>query len=64
MAGMMRVDYRYLRFVSVPFYAFALLLLVLVFVPSLNVVVGGSARWLKLPLAAGRSTRRSSPSSP
>ena len=50
MAGMMRVDYRYLRFVSVPFYAFALLLLVLVFVPSLNVVVGGSARWLKLPL--------------
>ncbi len=50
MAGMMRVDYRYLRFVSVPLYAFALLLLVLVFVPSLNVVVGGSARWLKLPL--------------
>jgi cell division protein FtsW len=50
MAGMMRVDYRWLRFVSVPFYVFALLLLVLVFVPSLNVVVGGSARWLKLPL--------------
>jgi len=50
MAGMMRVDYRYLRFVSVPFYALALVLLVLVFVPSLNVVVGGSARWLKLPL--------------
>jgi cell division protein FtsW len=53
MAGMMRVDYRYLRFVSVPAYAFALLLLVLVFVPSLNVVVGGSARWLKIgPLPA------------
>ncbi|GAC1667050.1 MAG: putative lipid II flippase FtsW [Candidatus Limnocylindrales bacterium] len=53
MVAMMRVDYRYLRFVSVQIYAFALLLLVLVFVPSLNVVVGGSARWLKVgPLPA------------
>jgi cell division protein FtsW len=50
LAGMMRVDYRWLRFVSVPFYVLGLVLLVLVFVPSLNVVVGGSARWLKLPL--------------
>ncbi len=50
---MMRVDYRYLRLVSVPFYLFAIVLLVLVFVPSLNIVVGGSARWLKLgPLPA------------
>ena len=31
----------------------ALVLLVLVFVPSLNVVVGGSARWLKIGAAAG-----------
>jgi cell division protein FtsW len=53
MAAMMRVDYRYLRFISVPAYIFALVLLVLVFVPSLNVVVGGSARWLKIgPLPA------------
>jgi cell division protein FtsW len=53
MAGMMRIDYRYLRFVSVPFYVFAVVLLVLVFVPGLNVVVGGSARWLKIgPLPA------------
>ncbi|MEA2519770.1 MAG: cell division protein FtsW, partial [Chloroflexota bacterium] len=53
MAGMMRIDYRYLRFISVPFYAFAVVLLVLVFVPGLNVVVGGSARWLKIgPLPA------------
>jgi cell division protein FtsW len=53
MTGLMRVDYRYLRFMSVPFYAFALVLLVLVFVPGLNVVVGGSARWLKIgPLPA------------
>ena len=48
MAGMMRVDYRYLRFASVPLFGVAIPLLVLVFVPSLNVVVGGSARWLKL----------------
>ena len=53
MVAMMRVDYRYLRLVSVPFFAFAVVLLVLVFVPSLNVEVGGSARWLRLgPLPA------------
>jgi cell division protein FtsW len=53
MAVMMRVDYRYLRLVSVPVYLVALVLLALVFVPSLNVVVGGSARWLKVgPLPA------------
>src|SRR6476659_8716473 len=53
MAAMMRVDYRYLRLASVPFYIVAIVLLVLVFVPQLNIVVGGSARWLKLgPLPA------------
>jgi cell division protein FtsW len=53
MAVMMRIDYRYLRLVSVPVYIAALVLLALVFVPSLNVVVGGSARWLKVgPLPA------------
>jgi cell division protein FtsW len=53
MVAMMRVDYRYLRLVSVPFFVVALVLLVLVFVPQLNVVVGGSARWLRLgPLPA------------
>lgn len=50
MLAMMRVDYRYLRLASVPLYGIAIVLLVLVFVPSLNVVVGGSARWLKLGL--------------
>ena len=49
----MRIDYRWLRLVSVPGYAIALALLVLVFVPGLNKVVGGSARWLVLgPLPA------------
>jgi cell division protein FtsW len=53
LATMMRVDYRYLRMVSVPVYIFAVVLLVLVFVPGLNVVIGGSARWLKIgPLPA------------
>ncbi|HXG40000.1 MAG TPA: putative peptidoglycan glycosyltransferase FtsW, partial [Candidatus Limnocylindrales bacterium] len=49
----MRLDYRYLRLVSVPLFLVALVLLGLVFVPELNVVVGGSARWLRLgPLPA------------
>ena len=53
MALMMRVDYRYLRLVSIPFFLFAIVLLVLVFVPQFNIVVNGSARWLKLgPLPA------------
>ena len=53
MAVMMRVDYRWLRLASIPFYALSIVLLVLVFVPQLNIVVGGSARWLKLgPLPA------------
>ncbi|MFL5755066.1 MAG: FtsW/RodA/SpoVE family cell cycle protein, partial [Chloroflexota bacterium] len=53
MFGMSRVDYRLLRIVSVPMYVVGLALLFLVFVPSLNIVVGGSARWLKVgPLPA------------
>ena len=53
MVAMMRVDYRYLRLVSIPGYVMALGLLVLVFVDEYNIVVGGSARWLRLgPLPA------------
>ncbi len=53
MVAMMRVDYRYLRLMSIPGYVVALGLLVLVFVDDFNIVVGGSARWLKLgPLPA------------
>jgi len=53
MGVMTRVDYRYLRLISVPAYVVALVLLVLVFVPSLNYVVGGSARFLQVgPLPA------------
>jgi cell division protein FtsW len=53
MLFMMRVDYRYLRLVSIPFLVVAVGLLVLVFVDDLNIVVGGSARWLKIgPLPA------------
>ncbi len=46
MVGVMRVDYRWLRLASVPAYLLAIILLVLVFVPSFGRVVGGSARWL------------------
>ena len=53
MVGVMRIDYRWLRLASVPAYVIALVLLVLVFVPSFGRVVGGSARWLVLgPLPA------------
>jgi cell division protein FtsW len=53
MVLVMRIDYRWLRLVSVPGYLVALVLLVLVFVPSLGRVVGGSARWLVIgPLPA------------
>jgi len=53
MVAMMRVDYRYLRLVSIPGYVLAIGLLVLVFVDEFNIVIGGSARWLKLgPLPA------------
>ena len=53
MVVVMRIDYRWLRLVSVPGYFVALVLLALVFVPSLGRVVGGSARWLVLgPLPA------------
>ena len=53
MVLMMRVDYRYLRLVSIPMYAFAVVLLVLVLVPGFGVRVGGSARWLQVgPLPA------------
>ena len=53
MLAMMRIDYRRLRLVSIPMYAIAIVLLMLVFVPSLGQVVGGSARWLKIgPLPA------------
>ena len=45
MVVMMRIDYRYLRLVSLPVYVVSIVLLLLVFVPQFNVVVGGSARW-------------------
>ena len=49
MAITTRIDYRYWRLVSVPMYAVAVILLAIVlFVPSLNYVVAGSARFLRL----------------
>jgi cell division protein FtsW len=49
MAIVTRIDYRYWRLVSVPLFVVAMILLVVVvFVPSLNYVVGGSARFLRI----------------
>ncbi|MFL5679200.1 MAG: FtsW/RodA/SpoVE family cell cycle protein [Chloroflexota bacterium] len=54
----MRVDYRYLRLVSIPAYVIAVaMLLLLLFLPEQgpihSVVVGGSARWVQIgPLPA------------
>ncbi|HEX5240926.1 MAG TPA: FtsW/RodA/SpoVE family cell cycle protein, partial [Candidatus Limnocylindrales bacterium] len=53
LAVTMRLDYRLLRLVSLPGYLTAIVLLVLVFVPTFNRVVGGSARWIVVgPLPA------------
>lgn len=53
MLGMMRVDYRWLRVASVPMFLIGIGALLLVFVPGINRVVGGSARWLVIgPLPA------------
>ncbi len=53
MLVMMRVDYRWLRVASVPLFLIGVVGLLLVFVPAINVEVGGSARWLKIgPLPA------------
>ena len=48
MLVLMRLDYRYLRLVSVPAYVAALALLVVVLIPGVGEVVGGSARWLEI----------------
>ena len=53
MLVLMRIDYRLLRLASLPAYVLAAGLLVLVFVPGWQRVVGGSARWLVIgPLPA------------
>lgn len=53
MVVMTRVDYRWLRLVSIPMYVVALALLVVVLLPGFGIRVGGSARWLQVgPLPA------------
>jgi len=49
----MRIDYRFWRLASLPLFVVAIALLVLVLVPGIGIVIGGSARWLKIgPLPA------------
>ncbi len=53
MLVMMRIDYRWLRIASVPLFLVGVAGLLLVFIDQINVVVGGSARWIKIgPLPA------------
>jgi len=53
MVVMMRVDYRWLRVASVPLFVIGIVGLLLVFVEPINIVIGGSARWIKVgPLPA------------
>ena len=53
MVVMMRVDYRWLRVASVPLFLIGIAGLLLVFIEDINVVIGGSARWIKIgPLPA------------
>ncbi|HEV8516434.1 MAG TPA: FtsW/RodA/SpoVE family cell cycle protein, partial [Candidatus Limnocylindrales bacterium] len=57
MAVAMRIDYRWIRLVSLPVFLVAVVLLVLVLLPPTGpfkpIVIGGSARWLTLgPLPA------------
>ncbi len=53
MLVMMRVDYRWLRVASLPLFLIGIAGLLLVFLDPINVVIGGSARWIKIgPLPA------------
>jgi cell division protein FtsW len=53
MVFMSRIDYRWLRAVSIPLYIGAIALLVIVLIPGLGIRIGGSARWLQIgPLPA------------
>ncbi|HEX5827296.1 MAG TPA: putative lipid II flippase FtsW [Candidatus Limnocylindrales bacterium] len=53
MLVIMRVDYRWWRVASIPVFVIGVIALLLVFIPAINVVVGGSARWIRIgPLPA------------
>jgi cell division protein FtsW len=48
-----RLDFRYLRYMAIPAYVVAMLLLVAVLLPGLGTEVSGSRRWLVLPGVGG-----------
>jgi len=50
MVVMSRIDFRVFRYFAIPAYVGALVLLALVLVPSIGFEVGGSRRWLQLPV--------------
>ena len=50
MVAMSRIDFRVYRYFAIPAYVGALVLLAVVLVPSIGFEVGGSRRWLQLPV--------------
>ncbi len=50
MVVLSRIDFRVYRYFAIPAYVGALVLLALVLVPSIGFEVGGSRRWLQLPV--------------
>ncbi|HUG95270.1 MAG TPA: putative lipid II flippase FtsW [Pleomorphomonadaceae bacterium] len=50
MVVMSRIDFRVYRYFAIPAYVGALVLLALVLVPTIGFEVGGSRRWLQLPV--------------
>lgn len=50
MVVMSRIDFRVLRYFTIPAYVGALVLLAVVLVPSIGFEAGGSRRWLELPV--------------
>lgn len=45
----MRIDFRHLRYLAIPFYVITLVLLAMVLVPGIGAEINGSRRWIMIP---------------
>ena len=45
----MRLDFRHLRYLAIPFYVLTLLLLIAVLIPGIGSEINGSRRWIVIP---------------
>jgi cell division protein FtsW len=45
----MRLDFRHLRYLAIPFYVITLLLLIVVLIPGIGSEINGSRRWIVIP---------------